>query len=209
MRASDPEFALDIRLTAAKPPVLNGVDGLSQKSAEPGNASYYYSITRWLTDGTLRLRDDEFRVSGLSWLDREWSSSALAADQLGWDWFALQFSDGSELMFYNLRKLDGSQDEHSAGTWIAADGTSRHIDRDEIDIAVTDTWDSPEGGRYPSAWTLRFPEKGLSLDIRPVMADQELFTTVRYWEGAVDVQGERQGESIEGRGYVELTGYAD
>ena len=209
LRASDPEFALDIWLTAAKPPVLNGVDGLSQKSAEPGNASYYYSITRWLTDGTLRLRDDEFRVSGLSWLDREWSSSALAADQLGWDWFALQFSDGSELMFYNLRKLDGSQDEHSAGTWIAADGTSRHIDRDEIDIAVTDTWDSPEGGRYPSAWTLRFPEKGLSLDIRPVMADQELFTTVRYWEGAVDVQGERQGESIEGRGYVELTGYAD
>ena len=209
LRASDPEFALDIALTAAKPPVLNGVDGLSQKSAEPGNASYYYSITRWLTDGTLRLGGDEFRVSGLSWLDREWSSSALAADQLGWDWFALQLSDGSELMFYNLRKLDGSQDEHSAGTWIDADGTSRHIDRDEIDIAVTDTWDSPEGGRYPSAWTLRFPDQGLSLDIRPVMADQELFTTVRYWEGAVDVQGERQGLRIEGRGYVELTGYAE
>jgi predicted secreted hydrolase len=209
LRASDPEFALDIALTAAKPPVLNGVDGLSQKSAEPGNASYYYSITRWLTDGTLRLGGDEFRVSGLSWLDREWSSSALAADQLGWDWFALQLSDGSELMFYNLRKLDGSQDEHSAGTWIEADGTSRHIDREEIDIVVTDTWDSPEGGRYPSAWTLRFPEQGLSLDIRPVMADQELFTTVRYWEGAVDVQGERQGSPIDGRGYVELTGYAD
>ncbi len=209
LRASDPEFALDLVLDAAKPPVLNGVDGLSQKSAEPGNASYYYSITRWLTDGTLRLGDDEFRVSGLSWLDREWSSSALAADQLGWDWFALQLSDGSELMFYNLRKLDGSQDEHSAGTWIDPDGTSRHIDRDEIDLAVTDTWDSPAGGRYPSAWALRFPDLGLTLDIRPVMADQELFTTVRYWEGAVDVQGERQGSPIEGRGYVELTGYAD
>ena len=209
LRATDPEFALDVTLTAAKPPVLNGIDGLSQKSAEPGNASYYYSITRWRTDGTLRLDDDEFRVSGLSWLDREWSSSALAADQLGWDWFALQLSDGSELMFYNLRKLDGSQDEHSGGTWIDADGTSRHIDRDQIDIAVTETWDSPAGGRYPSAWTLRFPDQGLSIDIRPVMADQELFTTVRYWEGAVDVRGERQGAPIEGRGYVELTGYAD
>ena len=209
LRASDPEFALDVVLDAAKPPVLNGVDGLSQKSAEPGNASYYYSITRWRTDGTLRLGDEEFLVSGLSWLDREWSSSALAADQLGWDWFALQLSDGSELMYYNLRKLDGSQDEHSAGTWIDADGTSRHIDREEIDIAVTDTWDSPAGGRYPSAWTLRFPQRGLTLDIRPVMADQELFTTVRYWEGAVDVQGEREGAPIEGRGYVELTGYAD
>ena len=209
LRASDSEFAIDVSLVAAKAPVLNGVDGLSQKSAEPGNASYYYSITRWRTDGTLRVGDDEFRVSGLSWLDREWSSSALAPDQLGWDWFALQLSDGSELMFYNLRKLDGSQDEHSAGTWIDADGRSRHIGREEIDIAVTDTWESPGGGRYPSAWTLRFPGEGLSLDIRPVMADQELFTTVRYWEGAVDVVGDRRGSPIEGRGYVELTGYAD
>jgi predicted secreted hydrolase len=209
LRAADPGFALDIALTATKAPALNGVGGLSQKSAEPGNASYYYSITRWQTEGSLRIGEDEFRVSGLSWLDREWSSSALAADQLGWDWFALQLSDGSELMFYNLRKLDGRQDEHSAGTWTGADGTSTHIDREDVEIKVTDTWDSPEGGRYPSAWTLEFPDQGLLLEIRPVMADQELFTTVRYWEGAVDVQGERHGSPIEGRGYVELTGYAD
>jgi len=209
LRASDPGFALDVALSAAKPPVLNGVDGLSQKSAEPGNASYYYSITRWLTEGSLRLGDDEYRVSGLSWLDREWSSSALGADQAGWDWFALQLSDGSELMFYNLRKLDGSQDERSAGTWVDPDGRSQHLGRDNVEIKVTDTWESPEGGVYPSAWTLRAPEQGLDLQIRPVMADQELFTTVRYWEGAVDVEGERNGLPVEGRGYVELTGYAD
>ena len=209
LRASDPGFALDVALSAAKPLVLNGVDGLSQKSAEPGNASYYYSITRWLTEGSLRLGDDEYRVSGLSWLDREWSSSALGADQAGWDWFALQLSDGSELMFYNLRKLDGSQDERSAGTWVDPDGRSQHLGRDNVEISVTDTWESPEGGVYPSAWTLRAPEQGLDLQIRPVMADQELFTTVRYWEGAVDVEGERNGSPVEGRGYVELTGYAD
>ena len=209
LQASDPGFSVDLALTAAKPPVLNGDAGLSQKSAEPGNASYYYSITRWLTEGSLRLGDDEFRVSGLSWLDREWSTSALGADQLGWDWFALQLSDGSELMFYNLRKLDGSQDELSAGTWVDADGTSLHLEREDVEVTVTDTWASPEGGVYPSGWTLRVPDKGLTLDIRPVMADQELFTTVRYWEGAVDVQGQRGGVPIEGRGYVELTGYAE
>ena len=209
LRAADPGFSLDLELTAQKPPVLNGDAGLSQKSAEPGNASYYYSITRWLTEGSLRLGDDEFRVSGLSWLDREWSTSALGADQLGWDWFALQLSDGSELMFYNLRKLDGSQDELSAGTWVDADGTSLHLEREDVEVTVTDTWASPEGGIYPSGWTLRVPGKGLTLDIRPVMDDQELFTTVRYWEGAVDVQGQRGGAPIEGRGYVELTGYAE
>jgi predicted secreted hydrolase len=74
---------------------------------------------------------------------------------------------------------------------------------------VTDTWESPEGGVYPSAWTLRVPGKGLELEVAPVMADQELFTTVRYWEGAVDVEGERDGAPVTGRGYVELTGYAE
>ena len=209
LRASDPGFSVDLALTAAKPPVLNGDAGLSQKSAEAGNASYYYSMTRWLTDGSLRLGDDSFRVSGLSWLDREWSTSALAADQVGWDWFALQLSDGSDLMFYNLRNLDGSQDENSAGTWVDADGSSLHLERGDVDITVTNTWESPEGGVYPSGWTLRVPQQGLELQVRPVMADQELFTTVRYWEGAVDVMGERRGIPIEGRGYVELTGYGD
>jgi predicted secreted hydrolase len=209
LRASDPGFSVDLELVSAKAPVLNGDAGLSQKSAEPGNASYYYSMTRWLTDGSLQLGDDTFRVSGLSWLDREWSTSALAADQLGWDWFALQLSDGSDLMFYNLRKLDGSQDEQSAGTWIDEEGRSLHLERDDVEVTVTDTWESPQGGVYPSAWSLRAPGQGLDLRIRPVMADQELFTTVRYWEGAVDVQGERNGRPVTGRGYVELTGYAE
>lgn len=209
LQASDDDFALSLQLVAEKAPVLNGVNGLSQKSAEAGNASYYYSITRWQTDGQVRLGNDEFTVSGQSWLDREWSSSALASDQQGWDWFALQLSDGSELMFYRLRKTDGSQDVFSGGTWVPGDGTSRHISSDKISISATKTWSSPEGGIYPSSWEIRFPESGLTLAVVPVMDDQELFTTVRYWEGAVDVTGTRDDIEITGRGYVELTGYAD
>jgi len=202
-------FEIDVELVTRRPPVLNGVDGLSQKSDEPGNASYYYSLTRLQTDGTIVIDGESFKVSGLSWLDREWSSSALAADQQGWDWFALQLDDGSELMFYNLRKTDGSQGRNSAGTRVRADGTSAYLSRGEVDVAVTRTWDSPEGGTYPAGWTLTVPAEGLVLDVVPVMADQELFTTVRYWEGAVDVSGRRRGEAVSGRGYVELTGYAD
>lgn len=209
LQAADDEFALSLQLVAAKPPVLNGNNGLSQKSAEAGNASYYYSITRWQTQGRLRLGGDEFTVSGLSWLDREWSSSALASDQQGWDWFALQLSDDSELMFYNLRKTDGSQDTYSGGTWVAADGTSRHLERDQVSVTVTKEWASPEGGIYPAGWQIRIADLGLLLEVTPVLDDQELFTTVRYWEGAVDVTGTRGDERISGRGYVELTGYAD
>lgn len=209
LRANDEDFALELTLNALKEPVLNGIDGLSQKSAEVGNASYYYSITRWQTEGRLVLGDEGFVVSGLSWLDREWSSSALAKDQQGWDWFALQLSDGSELMFYNLRKMDGTQDVHSGGTWISAEGESRHLGHDDISLSVSERWSSPKGGTYPAAWTIRLPELGLALDVDPVLDDQELFTTVRYWEGAVDVTGSRDGVKITGRGYVELTGYAD
>ena len=208
LSASGDAVSLELQLAALKNPVLNGINGLSQKSADPGNASYYYSITRMRSTGVLQIGPERYPVDGLSWLDREWSSSALSADQQGWDWFALQLSDGSDLMFYNLRKRDGSQDEHSAGTWTGADGVSRHLSRDEVVIEVTGEWQNEAGDSYPARWNIEITSLGLALTVSPVIADQELLTTVRYWEGAVDVEGKHDGRSIEGRGYVELTGYS-
>jgi predicted secreted hydrolase len=120
----------------------------------------------------------------------------------------LQLEDGSDLMFYGLRKTDGAPDAASAGTFVSADGIASHLDANDVDITVLDTWESPEGGTYPSRWMLRVPQLNLELSVTPVLADQELITTVRYWEGAVDVLGKRNGQPVEGRGYVELTGYA-
>lgn len=209
INAEDKNMALQLALKAEKPPVLNGTDGLSRKSAAAANASYYYSISRLQTAGSLRIGDETYAVSGLSWLDREWSSSALAADQTGWDWFALQLSDGTDLMFYNIRKDDGSQDSHSAGTWIAVDGSAEYLSLQDIRLTVTDYWQSPLGGAYPAAWQIDVPDYQLSIRVTPVTANQELVTTVRYWEGAVDIDGKRGDVPIGGRGYVELTGYAD
>ncbi|MBT8066873.1 MAG: carotenoid 1,2-hydratase [Gammaproteobacteria bacterium] len=208
LRANDKAIGVDLELTALKPPILNGIDGLSQKSADPNNASYYYSITRLQTEGQLRIGERSFEVSGLSWLDREWSTSALAANQVGWDWFALQLGDGSELMYYGLRRTDGDRDTASAGTFIDASGRAAHLTAEDVDITVLDSWESPEGGTYPSRWRLQVPRFELALTVTPVISDQELFTTVRYWEGAVDVEGQHDEVSVEGRGYVELTGYA-
>ena len=209
LKAGNDDFAIDVELQALRAPVLNGIAGLSQKSADRNNASYYYSITRLGTQGKIRLGQRDYEVSGLSWLDREWSTSALAADQVGWDWFALQLDDGSDLMFYSLRKTDGSQDSASAGTFVSANGSSQHLDANDVEIAVLDNWDSPEGGSYPSKWRLSAPRLGLDLTVTPVLPDQELFTTVRYWEGAVDVEGSNNGAALSGRGYVELAGYAE
>ena len=209
VRAGDDEIALDLALTPLRQPVLNGDRGLSRKASSIESASYYYSITRLETDGVLTINGDEYHVSGLSWLDREWSTSALAGDQIGWDWFALQLSDGTDLMLYKIRKLDGTADKNSSGTLSTGSGETVGLKLDDFEIVVNNTWESPEGGTYPSGWTLRLAEQDLELSVVPVISDQELFTTVRYWEGAVDVTGTRGGERVGGRGYVELTGYAD
>jgi predicted secreted hydrolase len=112
-------------------------------------------------------------------------------------------------MFYNLRLDDGSQDPKSAGTVVAADGRYRYLPREDIDIAVTDTWESPRGGLYPAGWRLRLASADLDITVTPILDDQELSTIVRYWEGAVDVSGRRSGQPVSGVGYVELTGYAE
>jgi predicted secreted hydrolase len=208
LQAKDNDISLDLRLTPLKEPVLNGRQGLSQKSAQAGNASYYYSISRLETDGKLKIGGTTYEVTGLSWLDREWGSSALSKDQQGWDWFALQLSDGSDLMFYDLRRRDGTRDKHSAGTWIDAAGRTTHLAYEDVAIEVREYWESEKGGSYPMEWSISVPKLELQLDVVPVLRNQELITTVRYWEGAVDVRGTARTGVVGGRGYVELTGYA-
>lgn len=203
------DVALDLRLDSTKPIVLQGDDGLSQKSAEPGNASYYYSLTRMPARGTVETSGEVFEVAGNGWLDREWSTSGLDAGQKGWDWLALQLDDGTDLMFYQLR-LEGDEVEPlSHGALIAPDGTKNHLALDDVELEVTDTWTSPDGGTYPAGWRLRIPGAGLDLEVEPLLANQELDVTFRYWEGAVGVRGRHDGREVAGRGYVELVGYGD
>lgn len=208
LQAAGAEVALDLRLDEGKPLVLQGEAGLSRKSAAVGNASYYYSFTRLPTSGRLRIGAQGFTVRGDSWLDREWSTSALAPDQQGWDWFALQFDDGRELMFYQLRLKNGGRDPASKGILVEADGQSRLLRDEEVELEVLEHWRSPRGGSYPARWRLRVPREDLDLRVTPLLADQELAVSIRYWEGAVGVTGTRAGRPLSGRGYVELTGYA-
>jgi len=210
LRADEGGASVDLVLDTARPIVPQGDRGLSRKGAAPGNASHYYSMTRLATRGTVRVDGVTFPVEGNSWLDREWGTSSLEKGQVGWDWFALQLSDGRDLMFYRLRRGDGGSDPFSAGTLVLPDGSYLPLSLDDVRIETLESWRSPEGGaRYPSRWRLRLPSEKLELDVIPRIAGQELRTTVRYWEGAVRVHGTSRGEPVEGEGYVELTGYGE
>lgn len=207
--AGDLDLSLDLTLRDLKGPILQGDRGYSRKGPEPGNASYYYSLPRIETTGAVTLRGQTWSVAGLSWMDHEFSTSALGPELAGWDWFSLQLSDGSEVMLYALRRADGSRDPFSSGALIAADGATRTLVPDEFEIVATGEWRSPRtGGRYPAGWILTLPRADLRLTVSPLLADQEMRTSLPYWEGAVVVEGTRAGQAIAGRGYVELTGYA-
>jgi predicted secreted hydrolase len=202
--------AIDLVLEEGLPPVLEGDRGLSQKGGAPGNASYYYSLPRMPARGVIRIGEKAFKVSGLAWLDREWSTSGLAPEQIGWDWFALQLDGGQELMLYRLRRRDGTASPESLATLIAPDGSTRTIPWRDLNFSESATWTSPKTGAiYPAGWRIRCPRERLDLSVTPRLADQELDGAFRYWEGAVAVAGTRQGRPVAGKGYVELTGYAD
>jgi len=208
--AANEDLALDLELHDAKGPILQGIDGYSQKGPEPGNASYYYSETRLETQGQITIGSETFAVSGLSWKDHEYSTAVLSAGQVGWDWFSIQLDDGYELMLYQIRQADGSIDPFSSGTLIAPDGGTQPLSRADFEITPQGSWRSPHSAAdYPMGWHISIPSIDLELDLDPYLEDQELNLTVIYWEGAVQIMGSHNGQAVNGVGYVEMTGYAE
>ncbi|MGH7255484.1 MAG: lipocalin-like domain-containing protein [Nitrospirales bacterium] len=214
LRVAADGFTLELILTAEKPPVIHGQDGISRKSAAGEQASHYYSITRLATEGTVEVQGQRHTVTGLSWMDHEFGSGDLGDGLVGWDWFSIQLDTQQDLMLYLLRHADGTPDPASSGTLVAPDGHPRHLRHDDVSVTVLGHWTSSASGtRYPSGWRLAVPSQDLTLDLHPLLDDQELITArstqVTYWEGAVRVSGVQRGRTVTGQGYVELTGYAE
>lgn len=207
--ARDSNYSLNLVLKSVKAPVLHGDNGLSQKSSGSGNASYYYSLTRLETHGTLGLDGEKLEVNGFSWMDHEFSTTSLGENAVGWDWFSIQLTDRREVMFFQIRQKDGSLEPLSGGTLIEPDGTWKRISLGQIQLRVLQTWRSnPSGAVYPSKWSMEIPAEKLNLDIEPFVADQEMRVSIVYWEGAVKIDGRSNNTNVVGSGYVEMTGYA-
>ncbi len=207
-------FSIDFIVKSRKPPVMHGTNGVSYKGQQSGETSHYYSLTRLETTGSVQVDGMTIHVEGLSWMDHEFGSGELAANLVGWDWFSIQLDNEHELMAYGLRHADGTFDTASSGTLIFPDSSSKNISLEDLEISVTRHWKSPVShARYPNQWTLAIPDEGITLELSPLMAHQELVTTqstgVTYWEGAVDAVGVWKGQNVHGQGYVELTGYAE
>ena len=158
LRGSARDFGVELVLEPVKPIVLHGAGGLSRKGPRPGQASYYASIPRLATRGTLTLAGRSVEVGGASWFDHEFGSNPLGPDQEGWDWTGLHLSDRRDLMLYVLRRADGTLEPASSGTLVEPGGRAVHLPLASFSFGALGTWTSPRSGaRYPSGWRIRVP----------------------------------------------------
>jgi predicted secreted hydrolase len=198
LSARDKDFAYQLHLTSSRPLVLQGDKGFSQKSEE-GQASYYYSQPFFQASGTLQIDGQSYTVSGPAWLDREWSSQPLTANQTGWDWFSLHLDSGEHVMLYRMRQKEGAP--YLTGTWIAADGHTQTLNSSQIQLNPQDT--AKVAGRVmPVKWTISIPDKHLDITLNALNPNAWMNLRIPYWEGPVRISG-----SHPGRGYLEMTGY--
>jgi predicted secreted hydrolase len=202
-------MALNLICHNDRAPILQGPGGVNPKGPAPGQASYYYSMTRLPTSGTLTINGKDFTVEGSTWMDHEFSSNALSENQVGWDWMGLRLTDGDDLMIYRLRDKAGQAD-YLSGTLIHPDGTPQYLAKADIQITGSNPWTSNQTHAiYPQTWNLQV--RGLPhMTIHSLMPGQELITgdstKVSYFEGAAEVQDST--EKPIGEGYLEMTGYA-
>ncbi len=208
-RGDPASISLDLGLRSDAEPVLHDGDGWIDFG--PAGGSYYYSRTRMSGAGTIEVDGTALNVKGTAWFDHQWGDF-IAVGGGGWDWFAVNLDDGTDLTLSLVRDQDGTY-PLVYGTLVEPDATVQHLTREAFSVNVTARWRSPEtGAEYPAGWRIELPGEGLVIELTPTVAHQELDTRpttgVVYWEGSQVVQATRGGRPLGGEAYVELTGYA-
>jgi predicted secreted hydrolase len=198
LSASGTDFEYALRCDTDRALVLQGDAGYSRKS-ERGQASYYFSQPYFKATGRITIDDRPVAVTGLAWMDREWSSQPLASDQSGWDWFALHLNSGEKLMLYRLRQSDGHNDLF--GNWIEPDGRSSEIASADNSVTAT-VLTGIAGRKMPTGWRISIPAHGLRIETVPLNPNSWMATSFPYWEGPISFGGSHAGV-----GYLEMTGY--
>ena len=204
-KAGGQNFMLDLDFAPTQPVMFQGENGFSRKGPLPTEASHYYSLPHLDVSGTVSRDGKPVKVKGTAWLDREWSSSYLDPNAVGWDWAGFNLDDGGAVMAFQIRDAKGGA-LWAGGSYRSAAGGLTRFAPGDVRFTTERRWHSPRTNTdYPVERTLsvRLPTGAKQWRITPLFDDQELDSRAGggpvYWEGAARVPG--------GRGYLELTGY--
>ncbi|TBW57916.1 carotenoid 1,2-hydratase [Marinobacter halodurans] len=193
------DWGYDLTLTPRSEAIHHGDHGFSAKSSS-GEGSMYFSFVDLTIHGTVTVNGETLDVQGSGWFDREWSSQFLRSDQQGWDWMALQLDSGERVMAFRLREEQGA---FLAGTWISAFGEVVPLTGDDFTLQPLEQ-QSFATGTVPSRWRLTIPSREVEIEVDAMAGNFWNTGLYPYWESPVTVSG-----SHSGRGYLELTGYAE
>ncbi len=201
-------YSLDLEAVAVRPPTLH--HGVGLVSLGPAGDTFYYSRTRLDLTGRITVNGQQSPITGVAWMDHQWGDEI--SQRVGWDWASVQLDDGSDLMAVMVWDPSDRTPFAGYGTLVSPDGSVLTLEQDDVSITSSEVWTSPVTGiEYPSGWTLTIPSLDLRLDLEPVLVDSEFagsrYTPAVYWEGEVRISGTRNGQTVGGRGFVELVGY--
>ncbi len=190
---------MEVSMVSQKKPLLVGGPGFITVASKQ---TYYYSLTRLRTEGTLTLHGKQIAVTGLSWMDHQWANTRYSRDR--WTWFSLQLDNGDDIVCFEYADQTGQ-------AWLASismkDGKQLHSE--DVHFEHSDAvWKSKKtGAAYPLSWRITIPSRGIDLTASAVCGEQEVvFSTINYWEGPMEIAGTVQGKRVTGKGFMELVG---
>ncbi len=201
------DYALDLKAIPVRPPILHqgGLVNLG-----PAGDTFYYTRPRLDTTGSITVDGEQRPITGVTWMDHQWGD--VLGREVGWDWASIQLDDGSDLMAVQVWDPTDRTPFSGYGTFLSANGSVLTLDQADVLITSETTWTSPDTGiEYPSGWNITIPSQELELQLEPVLMDSEFagsrYVPAAYWEAEVEVVGTRRGNTVPGRGFVELVGY--
>ena len=198
---SDNTYGLQLSLSSAIPPALNGTDGIIPYGG--WGTSAYYSYTSLATSGTIIDHGIPVKVTGVSWQDRQWFDPTGTS---GWNWFAIQLKNNVQYMLYYLQDSTGAIIQ-TVGTEVV-NGVAVPVPAGQMTLQPLSYWVSPKTlYTYPSKWRITVPDG--SFTVTPVIQDQELAAPLHhvYFEGDSTVVGNWRGLRITGDAYAEVNPY--
>jgi predicted secreted hydrolase len=197
-------FSLNATLSANKPPLLQGGNGVIPMGY--GGNSYYYSQTNLSLNGIFDniVNNTTEEISGVAWIDHQWGNwSSDGYD--GWEWFAIQLNDTSEIMVGSF--FDPVTRERIPESVFASilfnDGSTYYSENGDVTLVNLDYFELQETKRtYSSGWRITIKRFNIELTIIPTVRDQ---TAGHIWEGSCYVTGKYNNTIADGICTAELT----